>query len=179
MNTTPPFPPELWEQTPLAVREYIRTLEARVAALEATVQRLLERLQQDSHNSARPPSSDPPQALRKRARRGPSGRKRGGQPGHPGQTRALVPTEEVDTIVPVKPQQCHRCQHPLQGEDPQPHRHQVTDVPPVKPLVTEYQLHRLSCPACGTATRADVPPGVPTGGFGPRVQAMVALCTGA
>ena len=179
MNTTPPFPPELWEQTPLAVREYIRTLEARVAELEATVQRLLERLQQDSHNSSRPPSSDPPQALRKRARRGPSGRKRGGQPGHPGQTRALVPTEEVDTIVPVKPQQCHRCQHPLQGEDPQPHRHQVTEVPPVKPLVTEYQLHRLYCPACGAATRADVPPGVPTGGFGPRVQAMVALCTGA
>src|SRR4051794_33750239 len=87
MNTTPPFPPELWEQTPLAVREYIRTLEARVAELEATVQRLLERLQQDSQNSSRPPSSDPPQALAKRARRGPSGRKRGGQqaiPGRPG-----------------------------------------------------------------------------------------------
>ena len=97
MNTTPPVPPELWEQTPLAVREYIRTLEARVAELEATVQRLLERLQQDSQNSSRPPSSDPPQALAKRARRGPSGRKRGGQPGHPGQTRALVPMEEVDT----------------------------------------------------------------------------------
>ena len=60
MNTTPPFPPELWEQTPLAVREYIRTLEARVAVLEATVQQLLERLHQDSHNSSRPPSSDPP-----------------------------------------------------------------------------------------------------------------------
>jgi len=45
MNTTSPFPPERWEQTPMAVREYIRTLEARVAALEATVQRLLERLQ--------------------------------------------------------------------------------------------------------------------------------------
>ena len=98
------FPPELWEQTPLAVREYIRTLEARVATLEATVQRLLECLPQDSHNSSRAPSSDPPQALGKRARREPSGRKRGAQPGHPGQTRALVPLEEVDTVVPVKPQ---------------------------------------------------------------------------
>jgi transposase len=175
----PPFPPELWEYTPVAVREYIRTLEARVAALEATVQQLLERLQQDSHNSSRPPSSDLPQALGKRVRRGPSGRKRGGQPGHLGQTRALVPIEEVDTVIPVKPQQCHRCQHPLQGEEPQPHRHQVTEVPPVKPLVTEYQLHRLRCPACGASTRAAVPPGVPTGGFGPRVQAIVALCTGA
>jgi len=179
MNTTPPFPPELWEQTPLAVREYIRTLEARVAELEATVQRLLERLQQDSQNSSRPPSSDPPQALAKRARRGPSGRKRGGQPGHPGQTRALVPMEEVDTVVPVKPQQCRRCQYPLQGEDPQPHRHQVTEVPPIKPHVTEYQLHQLCCPACGMLTRADLPGGVSPGGFGPRVHAIVALCTGA
>src|SRR5215475_9664291 len=104
MNTTPPFPPELWEQTPVAVREYIRALEARVAVLEATVQQLLERLPQDSHNSSRPPSSDPPHALQSRPRRGSSGRKRGGQPGHRGQTRTLMPIEDVDTVVPVKPQ---------------------------------------------------------------------------
>ena len=50
----PPFPPELWEQTPVAVQEYIHALEARVAELEAIVQRLLERLQEASHNSSRP-----------------------------------------------------------------------------------------------------------------------------
>src|SRR5215831_6215158 len=179
MNPMPPFPPELWEQTPVAVREYIRALEARVAALEATVQRLLERLQQDSHNSSRPPSSDPPPALGQRTRRRPSGRKRGGQPGHPGQTRAVVPIEAVHTVVPVKPHQCPGCQRPLYGEDPQPQRHQVTELPPVQPVVTEYQWHRLRCPACGVQTRAALPVGVPTGGFGPRVQAIVALCTGA
>jgi len=179
MNTTPPFPPKLWEQTPVAVQEYIRTLEARVAALETTVQQLLERLQQDSHNSSRPPSSDPPRALKQRPHRVPSGRKRGGQPGHPGQTRAFVPVEQVDAVVPVKPQQCSRCYYPLQGEDPQPFRHQVAELPPIKPVVTEYQMHRLVCPACGTSTRADLPRGVPRGGFGPRVQAIVALCTGA
>jgi len=91
----------------------------------------------------------------------------------------LVPMEEVDTVVPVKPQQCRRCQYPLQGEDPQPHRHQVTEVPPIKPHVTEYQLHQLCCPACGMLTRADLPGGVSPGGFGPRVHAIVALCTGA
>jgi transposase len=136
MSTLAPFPPELWEQTPVAVQAYIRTLEARVAALEATVPRLLERLQQDSQNSSRPPSSAPPQALKPRSRRLPRGRKRGGQPGHPGQSRALRPLEEVETVVSGKPPQCARCQHPLAGDDPQPYRHQVTEVPPSKPVVT-------------------------------------------
>jgi transposase len=91
----------------------------------------------------------------------------------------LVPLTEVENVVPVKPRQCARCQHPLQGDDPQPYRHQVTEVPPVTPVVTEYQLHRVVCPACGAPTRAPLPAGVPPGGFGPRVQAIVALCTGA
>jgi transposase len=90
-----------------------------------------------------------------------------------------VPVEQVDTVVPVKPERCHHCQHPLQGEDAQPQRHQVTEILPIKPVVTEYQLHALVCPVCGEATRAELPPGVPTGGFGPRLQATAALCTGA
>jgi transposase len=90
-----------------------------------------------------------------------------------------VPVDEVDVVVPIKPGRCHHCQHPLQGEDPQPQRQQVTEIPSVKPFVTEYQLHRLVCPDCGAATRAELPPEVPTGGFGPRLQATTALCTGA
>jgi transposase len=186
MNAERPFPPELWEQIPAVVQDYICTLEARVTALEtavqrleATVQQLMERLQQDSRTSSRPPSSDPPQALGRRPRREPSGRRPGGQPGHEGQTRALVSLEQVDVIIPVKPGRCARCQHPLHGEDGQPQRHQVTELPPVQPIVTEYQLHRLVCPVCGETTRAELPAGVPTGGFGQRVQAITALCTGA
>jgi transposase len=179
MNVPPPFPQELWEQTPVEVQAYLRALEARVVALEATVRHLTERLQQDSRTSSRPPSSDPPQATAKRPRREPSGRRPGGQPGHEGQTRALVPTAAVDVVHPVKPERCQRCQHPLHGEDPQPERHQVTEIPLVQPIVTEYQVHRLICPACGAATRAARPAGVPVGGFGPRVQALAALCTGA
>jgi transposase len=179
MDSQIPLPPEIWERTPPEAQAYIRELERRVAVLEATVQQLREQVQQTSRTSSRPPSSDPPQALSKRPRREPTGRRPGGQPGHEGQARALVPVQEVDVVVPVKPERCHHCQHPLQGEDPQPQRHQVTEIPPVQPVVTEYQLHRLVCPACGAETRADVPPGVPMGGFGPRVQAITALCTGA
>jgi len=179
MNRETLVSPELWERTPPEVQAYIRALEARVAALEATVQQLREQLQQDSRTSSRPPSSDPPQALAKRPRREPKGRRPGGQPGHEGHSRELVPVEAVDVVVPGKPERCRRCQHPLQGEDAQPQRPQVTEIPPVKPLVTAYQLHHLVCPACGEATRAEVPPGVPTGEFGVRVQAITALCTGA
>ena len=142
------------------------------------MQRLLERLQQDSRTSSRPPASDPPQRRSPR-RRTPSGRKPGGQPGHQGHTRVLVPLEDVATVRPIKPTHCSRCHLPLHGEDPQPYRHQVIDLPPVQPVVTEYQGHRLACPACGSPTRAALPVGVPAGGLGPRVQAIVALCTGA
>jgi transposase len=179
MDSQIPLPPEIWERIPPEAQAYIRALENRVAVLEATVQELREQVQQTSRTSSRPPSSDPPQALGQRPRRGPTGRRPGGQPGHAGQARALLPGEEVDVVVPLKPERCHSCQHLLWGEDPQPQRHQVTEIPPVRPVVTEYQLHRLVCPACGEVTCADVPAGVPLGGFGPRVQAITALCTGA
>ena len=179
MNSDPLFSPTLWERTPLEVQAYLRALEARVAALEATVQPLQEQLQQDARTSSRPPSSDPPQALTKRPRREPTGRRPGGPPGHEGHARAWVPVEEVDVVIPVKPEHCRRCQPPLQMEEAQPQRHQMTEIPTVKPVVTEYQLHQLVCPACGEATRAEWPPGVPRGEFGPRVQAITALCTGA
>lgn len=172
-----PLPPEIWHRTPREAQDYILALEARVAALEATVQELRERVQQDSRTSSRPPSSDPP--ARQRPRRQPSGRRRGGQPGHPGQTRTLVPMEDVDVVIPLKPKACARCQQPLAGEDPQPQRHQVVEIPPLKPVVTEYQVHQLVCAACGATTRAAWPEGVPSGVYGPRVQALVALCTGA
>jgi transposase len=150
-----------------------------VAVLEATVQALREQVPQTSRTSSRPPSSDPPPAVGHRPRRGPTGRRPGGQPGHAGQARVLRPVEEVDVVVPVKPERCHSCQHRLWGDDPQPRRHQVTEIPPVQPVVTAYQVHCLVCPACGAATRAEVPAGVPMGGFGPRVQAITALGTGA
>jgi transposase len=186
MNVHRPFSQAVWDQTPAAVQDDLDALEVRGAAvestvqrLEATVQHLTAHVQQTSQNSSRPPSSAPPQAAGKPSRREPSGRRPGGQPGHEGHPRALVPVEEVDVVVPVKPARCHHCQHPWQGEAPQPQRQQVTEIPPVKPVVTEYQRHRLICPVCGAATRAELPPGVPTAGFGPRLQATTALCTGA
>lgn len=179
MDTHPALPPEIWERTPPEVQAYILHLEARVATLEAAVQDLTERLQQDSHNSSRPPSSDAPKSQRQPRRRQPSGRRPGGQPGHRGQTRPLIPVAEVDEVIVLKPESCGRCDQPLDGDDPQPYRHQVVEIPPIRPVVTEYQLHRLSCPACRDSTQAAWPEGVSTGMVGPRAQSVAALCTGA
>jgi transposase len=137
MDRQSPLPQEIWEHTPPEAQVYIRALESRVAALEVLVQQLQERMQQTSRTSSRPPSSDPPQALGQRPRREPTGRRPGGQPGHEGQARALLPVEAVAVVIPVKPLRCRCCQHPLQGEAPQPQRHQVTELPPLKPVVTE------------------------------------------
>jgi transposase len=81
--------------------------------------------------------------------------------------------------VAIKPEQCLHCQSPLSGDDPTPWRHQVIEIPPLKPVVTEYQWHQLTCSLCGEITRAPWPAGVPSGTYGPRVQATVALYTGA
>jgi transposase len=90
-----------------------------------------------------------------------------------------VPVEEVDEVVVLKPTQCRSCQAPLSGDDASPFRHQVIEIPPIKPVITEYQWHQVTCPACGETTRTPWPEGVPRGTYGPRVHATVALCTGA
>jgi transposase len=183
METPPAFPHEVWERTPSEAQAHIRALEMRVEALEARVRALQEhnrtlqeQLNQTSRNSSHPPSSDPPQQARPRRPR--SQRRRGGQPGHPGHTRTLLPVETVEAVVVLKPEQCTHCHAPLQGDDPTPWRHQVIELPPIKPVVTEYQWHQLVCAACGEVTRAPWPEGVPSGTYGPRVQATVALYTG-
>jgi len=177
METPAALPRDIWERTPPEAQAYIGALETRVTALVAMVQALQEQLRQTSRNSSRPPSSDPPLPQHPHRPRGQ--RRRGGQPGHPGSTRTLIPVEEVDEVVVIKPAQCTHCQAPLSGDDPQPWRHQVIELPPSKPVVTEYQWHQLACPACGETTRAPWPAGVPSRTYGPRVQATVALCTGA
>lgn len=82
-------------------------------------------------------------------------------------------------MLPGKPRQCLRCQHPVQGEAPPPQRPQVTELPLGNPIVPAAPWHRLLGPACGAPPRAAGPLGGPTGGVGPRVQAVVARCTGA
>ncbi|MGK4008271.1 IS66 family transposase [Sorangium sp. So ce1036] len=156
----------------------IEELEALVARLMRRVAELEAQLAQSSGNSSRPPSTDPPGAPPpSRPKR--TGRRRGGQPGHEKHRRTLVPPEQVDKLQTCKPEACRRCGTALAGNDPDPHRHQVVEIPRAKATVEEFQLHALKCDRCGISTRATLPPGVPTSSFGPRLQALVAVLSGA
>jgi transposase len=173
-----PFSAEEWAQTPPAVQEFVLSLIVRVQNLEAEVAALREQLNRNSRNSSQPPSSDGAEVPPKPRRRAKSRRKRGAQPGHPGARRKLVSSEQVKEDHDEKPDVCRGCGQALEGEDPEPYRHQVTEIPPVVAEVTEYRLHTLTCPECRAETRAELPAGVPQGAFGPHLQAMVALLSG-
>lgn len=170
------FSAEEWEQTPKAVQSFIVALLAQVQKLEIRVATLEEQVKRNSRNSSQPPSSDGPEVEKKKVGKGQ--RKRGGQPGHKGYQRQLVPLEEVKEAHEIKPQACGKCGHELAGEDPEPYRHQVAEIPPVVVEVEEYRLHTLTCPECQAETRGELPAGVPQGAFGSRLQAMTALLTG-
>jgi transposase len=150
----------------------VRQLLAENAALKAKIAELEARLQADSHNSHQPPSSD---GLRKRpALPRPSGRKPGGQPGHPGQTLKMVP--HPDHTIACTPEVC-ACGRSLQDMPGTViERRQVFDLPAPKLDVTEYQRFRCQCPACGRIQMGHFPATVtaPTK-YGIGVSALVTM----
>ena len=159
-----------WEKTPESVKNVVRNQEQRIPAIE-------ERLGLNASNSSIPPSKQPAQAKEKKQEKG-DRRKRGGQKGHKGFTRHLYEPSECSEIIDHQPETCKHCQTPLTGEDGQPYRHQIVEIPPVAPVVTEHRLHALTCCCCGQTTRAFLPDDV-NSGYGERLQSLVALLSGA
>jgi len=184
-----------WQATPVRVQRVLvavvavggqlPALHQQVAALAERVRELEARLGRDSSNSSRPPSSDPPWAGRGKRRppAPPGSRRPGGQPGHSGHFRALVPPERVDAVVAHWPARCTGCAAPLaegagSAGDADYVAHQVTELPVLRAQVTEHRLHRVACATCGATTRATLPRDVPAGAYGPRLQAAVATLSG-
>ena len=182
MNTPPSGIPEAdWLSWPSEARQFIlaqqqeiEQLRNQLTALATELASLRERIGRSSRNSSKPPSSDGP-GFKPMERRKGSGRKRGGQPGHPGSGPETLPIERVDEVVEHHPEACRRCGTLLQGEDPDPLRHQVIEIPPITPLVIEHRLHRLVCPCCSTSTCATLPADVEASPYGPRLSALVGL----
>jgi len=81
-------------------------------------------------------------------------------------------------VVDVKLDCCAECDALLLGEDPQPERRQVTELPRIEPEVTEYRRHIATCLACGAQNKPDWPAEMSGSSFGPRLQATVGYLTG-
>ena len=179
--------PDMQRRQIEALSEHITRLKAQVEKLQAEVSQLHHRnfqlgrrnselealVTKDSHNSSRPPSTDPPWAKRTKSLRRPSGRRPGAQVGHRGETLRL--SEHPHRIIEHRPRECRSCHAPLVATQVVRHRRQqVWEVVPAKLKVTEHRLAVLRCPSCGKTTRAEFSGSVRSGvQYGPAVKARV------
>src|SRR3989454_108326 len=164
-----------------ALREENRTLKALVAELlplkeqlaqaHARIKDLEDRLAQDSRTSSKPPSSDGLARLPRSSRR-PSGKRPGGQAGHPGHT--LVMVEQPDAVVRHRPQVCSQCSADLSAVPGSiAERRQVLDVPEIRLLAHEHQIETICCPTCHTRNLGSFPAAVSAPvQYGPNIQAL-------
>lgn len=156
-------------------QKQIADAKKRIADLE----RQLALREQNSTTTSKPPSSDGLAGRQRiRGRRTKSRRRRGGQRGHPGHRRALVPPERVNAVVDLVPTACDHCQRALNERHTvgTPRRHQVTELPSIEAHVTEYRCYECACPDCGRTTQARLPENV-VGQFGPHLTGVIAYLT--
>lgn len=175
---------EDWEKTPESVKQAVARMLADLGAQEQEIEEvrseqeaLREKVNRNSKNSSAPPSTAPP-GCGKKPEKPKSGKKRGGQPGHEGQRRNLYPVAVCSEVRDYRPAAGRKCGEELFGLDPEPYRHQIVEIPPISPKVSEHRLHQLTCTACGAKTRAKLPAAVKASGYGVRVVAVVAVLSG-
>jgi len=182
-----PPDPDQQQRTIDALSDEVGRLKAQVVRLQAEISDLrghnfqlvrkaaeLEALvAKDSHNSSRPPSTDPPWAKRTKSLRRPSGRRPGGQAGHRGETLRL--SGRPDRVVEHRPRECRSCHAPLAAAYVVRHRRQqVVEVVPARLKVTEHRLAVVRCPSCGKVTEGAFAGGVRSGvQYGPNLKARV------
>jgi transposase len=185
------FPRGDWEGSPGSVQalvsallttiaqqqEQFGQLREQYAAMSERVSHMEEQVRQSSQNSSRPPSSED-FGKAKRPTRQSGQRRRGGQPGHEGQSRDLYPIEACSEVIDHVPLVCGECGVPLSGTDHAPYQHQIVELPPIEPIVIEHRLHQLACEHCGSLTRSGLPERVSRRGYGERLSALVALLSG-
>jgi transposase len=150
--------------------------EKRIETLEKYIEKLERLLGMNSKNSSKPPSSDPPglSAELPRHRR----KKRGARNGHQPFMRNLLPPEKVTKRIEMKPQACTCGSKNLEKTGEKPLRHQVVDIPPIEPQVTEYVQHIYRCKDCGELIYRPLPDDIKRKHFGPGVLAVAAVLTG-
>lgn len=171
----PPMEEISWKERFFRLEERFIKLEEENRALKEEVRALQEKLNTNCSNSSKPPSQDPFKAKRKTS---PSGKQRGGQPGHPGHKRRLYPEAELTTNIDIKPTMCSHCQSTQFDATPASIEvRQVVELPPIHAEVSQYNIYTCCCSRCGKHVRAEMPPEA-QGGFGPRLMGFLTLLSG-
>ena len=172
---------EEWAQVPDSVCKLIEELVRRIdnieqnmAALRGENELLKEQVARTSANSSQPPSKN--RLDFKPNRKEISGKKRGGQIGHIGHERKLYPVEMCQEVIDHYPEKCSKCGSQVKESNSQIYRHQVVEVPPVKPIVIEHRFHQMTCTCCGKEKQAPLMAEIiGKGGYGSRVAAYIGL----
>jgi transposase len=170
-----------WQMTPETVRQYIVLLEQKlhhmqlmVQAHETRIEKLEVQTKKNSHNSSKPPSSDPPFNRKKRkSKKG--NRPKGGQKGHKAHQQQVLDPTDTHWLAPER---C-TCGHTDFDEKLMQvfYAHQHIELPKIEMQVSHYLLQQCDCPNCGKTVKAQLPPEKATG-YGPRFTAFVGELSG-
>ncbi len=144
--------------------------------LRERYEKLSSRFIATSENSSLPSSKNPPYFKPKKKRRI-SGMKPGGQKGHEGHNRSLVPENDVDYIIPCNPPETCTCGGEVR-KNGSPYKKQVIEIPDISCTVTEYQIFNGVCDKCNKLHKGELPAATVTGNFGVNVQSIVSLMSG-
>lgn len=158
---------KVYKAGPQAVVEFVEGLLERIRSLE-------DQRAQNSRNSSKPPSSDKPEKPAPKSLRKRSGRKVGGQEGHPGHTLDRV--EDPDQTQWYEAERCAHCDFSLKEVEAKDYEsRQEFDIPPLQIRVTEHRAQIKVCPRCGKRSRARFPRriGYPVQ-YGPGFKAIAA-----
>lgn len=177
LHSTNFFTTEEWDLTPPRVKDFVVQQQKRIEQLEKQLESLAEKVNTNSQNSGIPPSTEIVKPEKKKPKKKKK-RNRGGQKGHLGYRRELYPEEDCNQIENHLPEICDCCGEKLSGEDANPYRHQIVEIPPIELEITEHRLHQLECNHCGSLTRAKLPEGVCENGYGATIVALVSLMSG-
>src|SRR2546426_5679660 len=151
-------------------------LERELHELRAELAELRRQINRHSGNSSLPPSANPPWAPG-RGGKTPTGRKPGGQRGHEGHHRSLLPVEEVDEVVKHRPVRCRGCGAEL-GQETEGaiiDRHQISELPKRAVKVMEHQALACTCGHCGLVSKGTIPEELSQSVLGERLTAAVAF----
>jgi transposase len=168
----------LCASNPEAIVAYIESLESQIKELSERLQALEARLNQNSRNSSKPPSTDfsvkekpNPKSLRKKSEKRP-----GGQDGHTGTTLDMV--NNPDEVIEHSLNCCEECGYTLEDIEVEAYeKRQIFDIPPVNLIVTEHKSQIKTCPHCGKLNKAVFPESVkyPVQ-YGPNILASAVYC---